>query len=134
MAGQRYRFAMGLVFGSVAPVMISIMVIWSLLELQPGGYGGIVIVLAAFAAIVAPYVVGWVRSYLALVGSAVSMLVIRDALGGDEVLLVVLFSVAAVAAIGALTWWSLRLGHVWRPADARQPGAAKSTMWPYPYV
>ncbi len=134
MAGQRYRFAMGLVFGSVAPVMISIMVIWSLLRLEPGGYGGIVLALAAFFAIIAPYVIGWVRSYLALVGSAMSMLVIRDALGGDQVLLVVLLSVAAVAAIAALAWFSLRFGHVRRPADAREPGAAKSTMWPYPYA
>ena len=59
---------------------------------------------------------------------------IKDALVGAPALLVIAASVGAVAGIGALIWCSLRLGHVWRPADARDNGAARSTLWPYPYV
>jgi hypothetical protein len=134
MAGQRYRYAIGLVFGSVAPVAISIMISWSLLDLSPGGFGAALILVGAFLAMLTPYVVGWVRSYLGLVGAAVAVLVIKDAMVGESVLLVTLASLAAVGAIAALVWFSLRLGHVWRPADARTEGAARSTLWPYPYA
>lgn len=134
MAGQRYRYALGLVFGSVVPVAVSIMVAWTVLSIPPGGFGTGLLLVAAFCAIIAPYVVGWIRSYLGLVGGATALLVIKDALAGEPVVLVLLAGAGAVAAVGALVWVSLRLGHVWRPADARQQGAARSTLWPYPYA
>ena len=134
MAGQRYRFALGLVFGSVAPVAVSILIIWRVLDVTPGGLGGALLLGAGFLGVIGPYIVGWIRSYIALVGSATAVLVINDAMAESSFLLMLLACVAAVAAIGALAWFSLRLGHVWRPADARGQAAAKSTMWPYPYV
>jgi hypothetical protein len=134
MAGQRYRFAIGLVFGSVVPVAVSIMVAWELLGISPGGLEAALIFGAGFLAIVAPYVVGWVRSYVGLVAAATAVLAISDALAGERFLLVLAACVAAVAAIAGLIWLSLRLGHVWRPADSREQGAARSNMWPYPYV
>ena len=91
-------------------------------------------VVAAFGAIIGPYVIGWVRSFLAVAGSAVALLGLQRLMSDEPVWLLVAASVGAVAAIAALTWFSLRFGHVWRPADARQPGAARSTLWPYPYA
>lgn len=134
MAGQRYRYAMGLVFGSVAPVAISIMVTWTVLRIEPGGYGAALILVGGFLAIIAPYVVGWIRSYVGLVGAAAALLVIKHGLEGEPIVLVLLASAVAVAAVGALIWFSLRFGHVWRPADARDQAAARSTLWPYPYA
>jgi hypothetical protein len=134
MAGQRYRDAFGLVFGSVVPVALSIMVAWTLLGIEPGGFGAALILGCGFLAIIAPYVVGWVRSYIGLVGSATAVLAINDALAGERFLLVLVACLGAVAGIGGLIWLSLRFGHVWRPADSRVQGASRSTMWPYPYV
>ena len=134
MAGQRYRYALGLVFGSVIPVALSIMLVWSVLRITPGGFGTALILVGAFMGIVAPYVVGWVRSYVGLVGAATALLVINDELAGEPAALALLAGAAAVAVIGLVIWFSLRLGHVWRPADARQQGAARSTLWPYPYA
>jgi hypothetical protein len=134
MAGQRYRYALGLVFGSVVPVAVSIMLAWTVLRITPGGFGTGLLLAAAFAAIITPYVVGWVRSYLGLVGAATAVLVIKDELAGEPGIFAVLAGAAAVAAIAAVIWFSLRFGHVWRPADARQHGAARSTLWPYPYA
>jgi len=131
MAGQRYRFALGLVFGSVAPVAISIMVVWTLLGIEPGGFGAGLVLGCAFLAILAPYVVGWVRSYVGLVGGAAVLLLINDALAGAPALLA---CAGAAIAVSGVVWFSLRFGHVWRPADARDQAAARSTLWPYPYA
>ncbi len=134
IAGQRYRFALGLVFGSVGPVTLTIMVMWSVLDLTSGGYVGAIVLLAGFLAMIGPYVVGWIRSYLAVAGGGVALLEIEHVLTEQPLWLIVAASLAAVAVIGAATWFSLRFGHVWRPADARPAGAARSSMWPYPYA
>jgi hypothetical protein len=134
MAGHRYRYALGLVFGSVVPVTLSIMIAWTVLGVEPGGFEAALLFGGGFLAVMGPYLVGWIRSFVGLVGAASAVLVIKDALVGAPALLVIAASVGAVAVIGALIWWSLRLGHVWRPADARDNGAARSTLWPYPYV
>ena len=78
MAGQRYRFALGLVFGSVVPVALSIMLVWTVLGIAPGGFGaGAAARSAGSWPIIAPYVVGWIRSYVGLVGAAAALLVIK---------------------------------------------------------
>jgi hypothetical protein len=116
-----------LVIGSVVPVVISITIIWQLLGLTPGGVGLTLLLGAGFLSIVTPYLVGWIRSFLGLVALAVALLAISQGLQGEAAILVIMACLGAAAAICGLVWYSLRFGHVWRPADARYPPAAKGS-------
>ena len=55
MAGHRYRYALGLVFGSVVPVTLSIMIAWTVLGVEPGGFEAALLFGGGFLAVIGPY-------------------------------------------------------------------------------
>jgi hypothetical protein len=134
MAGHRSLTAMTLVAASVVPVTFGAVVAWTLLGWEVEAYDAGLLVVAAVVATTTPYALGWLRSLVTLLASTVLLGALPRWLDAAPTWVVVVASIAAVAAIGALAWWSLRVGRVRRPGDAKPWRAAQGDIWPYPYA
>lgn len=133
MAGHRSLAALTLVFGSVAPIMFGSVIIWTALDVPNEPYAFLVIVLGGLVGMALPYAVGWLRSLLAMLLVCSLARLVPYWLPDLAIVWQVLLATAGIAAVAALTWLSLRLGHVRRPKDATTWRAAKGDTFPYPY-
>jgi hypothetical protein len=133
MAGHRMLNALTLVFGSVAPVTLGTVLIWTAMGRTIDAYGVGLVFTAGLMAIATPYAVGWLRSALALLASTTVLYGLPEWLGDAWIGWVVIVSITCVAAITSLAWFSLRFGTVRRPRDAKSWRTPRATTWPYPY-
>jgi len=134
LAGHRSATSLGLVFGSVLPVTAGSVLLWSALRLPIDGYTFLLLLAVGALAVVAPYAVGWARGVAALLALTVGLRWVEDLLRAEALWWRIPAGALVVAAVGGVTWWSLRLGHVRRPADAKQWQEKHDDTWPYPYA
>ena len=123
---------MRLLVCSVLPVGFATVLAISLLDVLYAGWTYAVILIMCVAAMVAPYAVGWVRSFIGLVVAGIGVLWILGEVD-FEIYGRVLLALALVGADAALVWFSLRFGHVWKPEDATDWHDRGNPNFPYPY-
>ena len=131
MAGHRSLTALTLVFASVAPVTVGTMLIWTQFGWAVNAYGAVLLLIAAILATATPYALGWLRSLVTLMVALTALRSIQEWLG-DSIVLAVVLSLAAVAAICLLARFSLKFGTIRKPHDAKRRDERDNT-WPYQY-
>lgn len=134
MAGHRSATSLSLVFGSVMPVTLGSILLWSVFDLPVDRYTFLLLLIGGFLAAVAPYAVGWTRGVASLLVLMVALRWVEHALRNEWVGWRIAAAVVVVAGLAGLTWLSLRWGGVRRPADAKRWQEKRDDTWPYPYA
>jgi hypothetical protein len=128
---ERQSSILALLVGSVLPAVLGSSAILALISMEYSAWVFPVFFGQFIASLVVPYVLGWVRSLIAIIVAGVGMLWILS-VHAIAMPWRALLAIGFVVAVGLLARASLRLGHVWKPADAKQPNE-KSAFFPYPY-
>jgi len=135
MAGHRSATSLGLVFGSVAPVTLLSVLLWGVLDVPASSLTLPVLLVGGALAAIAPYAIGWERGVVSLLVLTTGVPWVVFALRAQPVGWRIGAAALLVVAVSALTWWTLRLGYVRRPADAKQwKEKEHDDSWPYPYA